>query len=199
MADLRFFEDNPCVPDILGIDYYVTSERYLDDRTEQYPASVLGGNVRQRYADVEAVRVRAEGINGLAPLLREVWQRYGLPMAVTEAHIGASANERVRWFWELWSAAREVRGEGIDVRAVTAWALLGSYDWDSLVTRMDGHYEAGVFEMHGAVPHPTALSEMLETLATHGTFDSPVLDKPGWWRRPERILYPEAGHLCLVR
>jgi len=197
--ELRFFEEHQCVPDILGIDYYVTSERYLDDRTEQYPASVLGGNVRERYADVEAVRVRAAGLHGLASLLREVWQRYGLPIAVTEAHIGASENERVRWFWELWSAARQARGEGIDVRAVTAWALLGSYDWDSLVTRMDGHYEAGVFEMRGSTPCPTALSDMLQTLALRGTYDSPILDMPGWWRRPERILYPEAGLLCLAK
>ncbi len=197
-AELRFFEDNRCVPDILGIDYYVTSERYLDDRTEQYPASVLGGNVRQRYADVEAVRVRPEGIAGLLPLLREVARRYALPIAVTEAHIGASENERVRWFWEIWSAARQARGEGIDIRAVTAWALLGSYDWDSLVTRMDGHYESGVFELRGGKPCPTALSEMLQVLAVSGTYDSPVLDMPGWWRRPERLLYPEAGHLALT-
>ena len=197
-AELRFFEDNPCVPDILGIDYYVTSERYLDDRTEQYPASVLGGNGHQRYADVEAVRVRDAGLRGLAPLLREAWHRYHLPMAVTEAHLGASESDRVRWFWELWSAAREVRGEGIDLRAVTAWSLLGNYDWDSLVTRMDGHYEPGVFDLHGSVPHPTALSAMLQTLAAQGTFDSAILDTPGWWRHPERILYPEAGRLRLT-
>jgi dTDP-4-dehydrorhamnose reductase len=197
-SELRFFENNPCVPDILGLDYYVTSERFLDDRTEQYPAFVLGGNVRERYADVEAVRVRAEGINGLMPLLREAWRRYGLPIAVTEAHIGASENERVRWFWEIWQAARQARDEGIDVRAVTAWALLGCCDWDSLVTRIDGHYEPGVFEMRGALPHPTALSDMLQTLAEQGTYASPILDTPGWWRRPERILYPESRPLLRV-
>ncbi len=196
-GELRFFEEHPCVPDILGIDYYVTSERYLDNRVEQYPASVLGGNVQDRYADVEAVRVRIEGIAGPAPLLREVWQRYGLPIAVTEAHIGASEDERMRWFWEVWLAANQVQREGVDIRAVTAWALLGSHDWDSLVTRMDGHYEAGVFEMRGSTPCPTGLSEMLRELASQGTVDSPVLDTPGWWRRPERILYPEAGRLAL--
>ena len=195
--ELRFFEENPCVPDVLGIDYYVTSERYLDERVERYPASALGGNVRDRYADVEAVRVRPEGLTGLAPLLREVWQRYGLPMAVTEVHLGAPVAERMRWFWEIWQAARQVRGEGVDIQAVTAWALLGNYDWDSLVTRIDGHYEAGVFEMRGSRPCPTPLSEMLRELAARGIVDNSVLDAPGWWRRPERLLYPEASRILV--
>jgi hypothetical protein len=33
------------------------------------------------------------------------------------------------------------------VRAVTAWALLGSYDWDSLLTRRRGNYEPGAFDV----------------------------------------------------
>ena len=37
---------------------------------------------------------------------------------------------------------KAARDEGVDVRAVTAWALLGSYDWDSLVTRLAGHLRA---------------------------------------------------------
>ena len=195
-GDLQFFVDNPCVPDLLGIDYYVTSERFLDHRVKRYPLPVVGGNGRERYADVEAVRVRTEGLAGLAPLLREVWSRYKLPIAVTEAHLGAPVQERMRWFEEMWQAANQVRAEGVDIRAVTAWALLGSYDWDSLVTRMDGHYEAGVFEMRGGQPCPTPLSEMLIVLARQGRFDSPVLDTPGWWRRPERLLYP-ASRACI--
>ena len=190
--DLRFFEEHPSPPDVIGIDYYVTSERFLDHRVARYPASVLGGNVHERYADVEAVRVRPEGIAGLLPLLREVWTRYGLPVAVTEAHLGASVTERMRWLWEIWSAARMARAEGIDVQAVTAWALLGNYDWDSLVTRINGHYEAGVFEMQGDCPCPTGLSEMLQMLASCGDCDAPALNTPGWWRRPERLLYSEA-------
>ena len=52
---------------------------------------------------------------------------------------------------------------GVDVRAVTAWALLGSFDWDSLVTRDAGHYEPGAFDVRAAQPRPTALAGMMST------------------------------------
>ena len=46
-----------CPPDIIGINHYVTSERFLDERLDRYPPHTHGGNDRHRYADVEAVRV----------------------------------------------------------------------------------------------------------------------------------------------
>jgi dTDP-4-dehydrorhamnose reductase len=41
---LRFFEENPCPPDILGINHYVTSERYIDENIDNYPEHTWGGN-----------------------------------------------------------------------------------------------------------------------------------------------------------
>ena len=41
-----WFQENPCPPDILGINYYVTSERYIDEDVQQYPAASHGGNGR---------------------------------------------------------------------------------------------------------------------------------------------------------
>jgi len=43
---------------------------------------------------------------------------------------------------------------GVDVRAVTAWSLLGTYDWNCLVTRINGHYESGVFDLRSPQPRP---------------------------------------------
>ena len=188
--DLRFFRDNPCPPDVIGIDYYVTSERFLDERVERYPDSTVGGNGQHRYADLEAVRVCAEGIGGLEPLLRDVSRRYGCPLAVTEAHLASTVDEQMRWVGEVWDAACQMRREGIDVEAITAWALLGAYDWDCLVTRCVGTYEPGVFALTPQGPQPTALAGMLRDLATQGRHEHPALETPGWWRRPERLLYP---------
>ena len=39
---LEFFLKNPCPPDIIGFNYYVTSERYLDEQIENYPVSTHG-------------------------------------------------------------------------------------------------------------------------------------------------------------
>jgi hypothetical protein len=59
-------------------------------------------------------------------------------------HLGRTVDEQIRWFKEAWRAAEVMRTRGADVRAVTAWALLGSFDWDSLVTRANGNYEAAL-------------------------------------------------------
>ncbi len=189
-AEWQWFADQPCCPDIFGCNYYVTGERFLDDRLAVYPPDFWGGNGRDRYADVEAVRVCAEGIAGFEGLLREIWERYKRPVAITEAHLGSTCEEQMRWLQEAWDGVNTLRREGVDVRAMTVWALLGSYDWDSLVTRSAGHYEAGVFEMCDGRPRPTPIAAMLQDLASRGVHASPTLESPGWWRRPERLLYP---------
>ncbi|HEY0173103.1 MAG TPA: family 1 glycosylhydrolase [Pyrinomonadaceae bacterium] len=189
-GEIEWFAENACAPDLLGIDYYVTSERFLDERVTRYPPHTRGGNQRDQYADVEAVRVRAGGLAGARGILGDVWERYGLPFALTEAHLGCTREEQMRWFHELWTAARDARAEGADVRAVTAWVLFGSFDWDSLITRDAGHYEPGVFDVRSGSPRPTALAHMLRDLAATGAHEHPALDSPGWWRRPDRLLYP---------
>lgn len=197
-AELEWFLENPCPPDIIGINHYLTSDRFLDERKERYPACSGGGNGRDEYADVEAVRVCAEGAAGPRTLLKEAWERYKLPLAVTEAHLSCTREEQLRWLYEIWNAAVQLRDEGTDVRAVTAWALLGSYDWNSLVTRSVGYYEPGVFDLRsrsvssGESPHlrPTAIAKMVRDLATGRQPDHPLLATPGWWHRQERLLYP---------
>ncbi|MBD2104248.1 family 1 glycosylhydrolase [Leptolyngbya sp. FACHB-261] len=193
-AELDWFGQHPCPPDILGINHYLTSERFLDERLENYPAHTHGTNGQHSYADVEAVRVSAEGTVGPQVLLREAWDRYHLPLAITEVHLNCTREEQLRWLKEVWDAAQSLHQEGVAMRAVTVWALLGSYDWISLVTRSDGHYEPGVFDLRSNQPRATALARMMRELAAKGDYDHPVLAQPGWWRRPERLLYPPVSY-----
>lgn len=141
------------------------------------------------YADIETPRVLATPTPtpGIGPLLREVWERYGLPVAVTEAHIDANREDQLRWLLEVWNAANRERRAGADVRAVTVWALLGSYDWNSLVSECKGYYEPGPFDVRGKAPRPTALAAMMRELASGRPLSHPVLQGSGWWRRPERL------------
>jgi dTDP-4-dehydrorhamnose reductase len=187
-ADLAFFEAHACPPDVIGLNYYVTSERFLDERLALYPPQTHGGNDRQRYADVEAVRV-AVPLEGHAGALAATWARYGRPLAITEVHMGCTREEQLRWWAEAWRAASSARDAGIDVRAVCAWALFGSHDWSSLLVEERGDYEPGVFDVRSDPPRPTALARALARTAAGGCFDHPVLDVEGWWRRPTRVLY----------
>jgi dTDP-4-dehydrorhamnose reductase len=180
-----------CPPSIIGVNHYATSERFIDERLERYPPQTYGGNHRHRYADVEAVRVLEHGAVGPRVMLLDAWERYGLPVAMTEAHLGCTREQQLRWLAEVWDAARDARAQGADVRAVTAWAALGTHDWNSLVTRLDGHYEPGLFDVRSPSPRPTALARLARSLATTGNAAHPALGAPGWWRCADRVLYPE--------
>src|SRR3546814_18782716 len=92
---------------MIGINHYLTSERFLDHRTELYPGHEIGGNGRDRYVDAEAVRVnRLNGRTGIAARLKAVWKRYAIPLAITEVHHGCTREEQVRWLLEGWQAAK---------------------------------------------------------------------------------------------
>ncbi|YAF98019.1 MAG: family 1 glycosylhydrolase [Nodularia sp. CChRGM 3473] len=184
-----------CPPDIMGINHYVTSDRFLDHHLENYPAWTHGGNGWDKYADVDAVRVCAESIAGPYTLLQEAWERYRLPLAVTEVHVNCTREEQLRWLYEVWNAAQKLQYEGVDIRAITAWSLLGSYDWNSLVTRPVGYYESGVFDLRSPSPRPTAIAKLVCDLATGRQPNHPLLDTLGWWHRSERLLYPAVS--CL--
>ncbi len=181
--ELETFLESPTPPDIIGINYYLTSDRFLDERLELHPVRTHGGNGRERYADVEAVRIPGVGLTGHRPILEELWQRYRIPLALTEVHAACTREEQLRWLHAAWHGARDAASSGVDVRAITAWSLLGSFDWDKLVVRIDGSYEPGVFDLRGREPRPTALARHLPILSGGGEPDHPVLAVPGWWER----------------
>ncbi len=190
------FRDGDLGPMVIGMNYYITSERFLDHRLALYPQHLHGGNGRHGYADIEAARgpLAPHEPTGWEPRLREAWERYGpIPLAVTEAHIGwCPEHEQVRWLLEAWHAAATLRAEGADLRAVTIWSLFGAVDWNSLLTRKAGHYEPGTFDMRhpSGKPHPTLMAEAAKALAKHGIFDHPLVHQPGWWRREDRFVVP---------
>jgi dTDP-4-dehydrorhamnose reductase len=183
---LKAIAGTPCPPDVIGVNHYLTSERFLDHRVELYPPERRGGNAFVAYADVEAVRVMNPPSVGLAGLLEQAWERYGLPLAVTESHNGCTREEQMRWTLEGWRAAERLIARGVDVKAVTSWALLGSYDWNSLLAQAAGHYEPGAFDLRGGRPMPSAMTAMLADLAA-GREPHPVARGQGWWRRDVRL------------
>lgn len=187
VKDLAFFQAQRCRVDILGINHYVTSDRYLDENVGHYPPELHGRNHRQLYADDAAVRSRPIVSGGFNTAIAETHNRYGMPIALTEVHLGSTVEEQMRWFNEAWQATQRTRERGMDVRAVTSWALLGSFDWDSLVTREQGHYEPGAFDVLNDYPRPTALAEMLQDLARDQYIKNPVVESPGWWRKQSRL------------
>lgn len=194
---LERLRDEPCPPDIVGINAYVTSERFLDERLELYPPQLHGGNGRQAYVDVETVRAHGAHIDGFAGRLREAHARYGLPLAITEVHMGCTREEQMRWLHQGWQEAVQARREGIDVRGVTAWAAFGTVDWSSLLTNETGHYEPGLWDVRSDPPRRTALGALATSLArgegASCLASHPVLAGTGWWQRDLRHTFPPHG------
>ncbi|NTS41035.1 dTDP-4-dehydrorhamnose reductase [Flavisolibacter sp. BT320] len=186
--DLLFFQENICVPDVFGFNHYVTSERYLDGRLYRYPQHTHGGNGRQAYADVEAVRVNLKEETGIGVLLKEAWDRYRKPMAVTEVHLHCHREEQLRWFNYIWKSCQQLVAEGVKIEGVTLWAMLGSFGWNKLLTEPNGEYEPGVFDVRNGTPRPTALAGYVKSLAHQGIDHHLTIDK-GWWQRPSRYFY----------
>ena len=194
-AELDAFVADPCPPQLLGLNHYVTSDRFLDERIALYPARSHGTNGIEPYADLDAVRVLPAAYRGWE-VIDEVWQRYGRPIALTEVHMGCTREEQLRWFEEALHAAARARARGCEVRAITAWSLFGAYHWNTLLTRTDGHYEPGAFDVRSAAPRPTALAKRICAYNAGGHGLASHLDVPGWWQRPEKALYKSsaAGH-----
>ena len=190
LADrLRVIADDPCPPDLLGINFYPTSERFLDDRLADHPHPPPA----EGYYDLTAARVMNPPPPGLAGVMQQAWARYRRPLAVTESHLGCSREEQLRWLAQSWRTCLDLAADGVDVRALTIWALVGSVDWDSLITRDDRRYEAGAFDVSGASPRPTAIARLAGALATGAVPDATVAAVAagqGWWQRGVRLEHP---------
>jgi dTDP-4-dehydrorhamnose reductase len=119
----------------------------------------------------------------------DAFHRYQTPLALTEAHLAGHPDEQARWFSFVWHAAESVRRAGGQVRAVTAWALCGSYGWDQLVTRGPCSYEPGAFRVEDGELSETPYAGFLRVIAQ----GAPRVVDGGWWQGAERLLYEEHG------
>jgi dTDP-4-dehydrorhamnose reductase len=194
--DIEWSRENFYAPDVLGINHYQLSNRFLDHRKELYPEEFHGGNGIDTYADVGAIDTGAADLPDPKEILLEAWNRFLIPIAITEAHARGSREEQMRWFYQMWKAANEAKDAGAEIIAITAWSLLGTYDWNTLCTQDKYFYEPGVYDLRSVtgMPRPTALRSLIHSLATNGKANIPLLEINGIWKSPRRILFaPQPG------
>lgn len=181
----------PCPPDIIGVNHYLTSDRFLDHRIERYPVQSIGTNGRQDFADIEAVRVLSAPANGVKTALSEAWKRYKIPVSLTECHNGCTREEQMRWVRDAWHDAEALNAAGATIVAVTIWTLMGARGWCNLLTQELVDFEGGVFDPRGGTIRPTGLAETIKSLA-HNTALPAAISGPGWWQRDDRLKFPTA-------
>lgn len=181
---LDFFTSNNCSPGILGYNYYATSERYLDEDIFRYPSKLHGGNGQHIYTDTEAIR-HGRSI-GAGALLTESWERYQLPIALTECYMNCTREDQLRWFFQHWKTISKLQQQGVSIKGITAWALLGSMDWDTLLCSFNGNRETGAFITNDNRIEKNALGRLIASLASTGECSEPIAFGKGWWE-PEGI------------
>jgi dTDP-4-dehydrorhamnose reductase len=91
--------------------------------------------------------------------------------------------EQLRWINEAYENCCELKKEGINVKAITIWSMLGAFDWNSLLTREERVYESGAFDVTGKELRPTAIAKLIESLNQTGKYSHPVLNEKGWWHK----------------
>jgi dTDP-4-dehydrorhamnose reductase len=189
--EVNWINENRCPPDVIGINHYHLSNRFLDHRMHMYPEWSHGGNGIDKYADVGAVDTGQIDPPTPESILFETWERYRIPIAVTEVHTMGHRDSQMRWLYQMWKAAKKARNQGAEIIAITAWSLLGTYDWNKLCTECNMFYEPGVFDLRSPDKRPrhTGVSRLIRDLATKGDCDHPILKRPGWWKTPRRMIF----------
>ena len=184
---LEKLHSEPEPPDVLGIDYYVTSDRHLDPILAGFPDEYHAGDEEGSYVDVDAARVEGLSIAGFEACIREAWMRYGLPVALTEVHLAGEPADQVAWWMEAVEGARRAALRSVPVVGVTAWSTFGAVDWSSILRNPSGSYATGCFDVRGPNGEPivTALGEAVRATATGHS----VAAERGWWRREDRAVY----------
>ena len=144
-ADLDLFLEADAAPDIIGINHYLTSERYLDERVEP-----LSRSISSEATDANAMltsRPCGCGSRRDPSGRRHVCGRPGTAIAgrLRSPRCITAAREKNRCAGCPRSGGRPrlSAARGGEIRAVTVWALFGAVDWNSLLTRRIAVYEPG--------------------------------------------------------
>ena len=167
--DLDWFKHNPQQPNIIGLDYYPSSESDL---------TKAGEATRQR---------RAAAPTGLYGIASTYYQRYGLPMMVTETSIDGKPINRQIWLDQTIEDCRRLRSEGIPLVGYFWWPLIDQVDWDGALTHRVGKiHDVGIYNLHRQADgtlarQPTPITKLYGAAIAEG------IERVG---KLDRIAYP---------
>ena len=112
-ADLEWFQRNCVSFDILGANYYPWSYTELKQRPDGRPHSMVR---------------RATG-HKIELILRDAWQRYHMPLMITETSAKGDVRARAKWMDETLTTVGSLREQGIPVVGYTWFPLFTMVDW----------------------------------------------------------------------
>ncbi len=125
----------------------------------------------------------SEDVMGWYQITKQYYERYKKPVMHTETNVFES-EKAPAWLWKQWINILRMRADGVPVLGFTWYSLTDQVDWDSGLTRQDGHVVAcGLYDLERK-PRPVAAAYrmLLEefgriTVVPHGEMFE-VTDQP---------------------
>jgi len=114
---------------VMGNDYYIHNEHYVNDEGETRSAGE---------------------IFGYAVITHQYYNRYRLPVMHTETNRceGPDGNDAVNWLRKEWANVMRVRHNGMPVVGFTWYSLTDQVDWDTALREMNGNVNPlGLFDL----------------------------------------------------
>jgi beta-glucosidase/6-phospho-beta-glucosidase/beta-galactosidase/glycosyltransferase involved in cell wall biosynthesis len=128
--DIDWLRSHPQAPDVLGLDYYPHSDWQLE---------VEVGTVRQKRSD------NPVGLYGVA---NAYYNRYGIPMMLTETSVDGKPINREIWLDTTLDHIRRLREEGIPMLGMIWWPMIDQLDWDGALTHRIGKiHQVGMYNL----------------------------------------------------
>src|SRR5215216_7072494 len=112
-ADLDWFRKNAVTFDFFGVNFYPWSYSELKQGSDGSTKSVTG---------------ETSG-NTIALVIRETYERYHMPIIITETSANGDIPGRAQWMDETLDTVRALRMEGIPVVGYTWFPLFSMIDW----------------------------------------------------------------------
>ena len=110
----------PVWVDVLGLDYYCHSEWFYDERRGHAPSPHPVG---------------------FAAIAEHYWNRYRLPMMLTETNLRGLPSDRVSWLRHTLEQYELALSRGVPLHGYCWFPQVDSYDWDSLLARAAGRVD----------------------------------------------------------
>jgi beta-glucosidase/6-phospho-beta-glucosidase/beta-galactosidase len=127
--ELDWLAGRAAAADILGVNFYPWSGGELThQRSRKAYVAKLRTWVRGDVDEPVYLRRIVAGQH-LAPLFEEAWQRYRLPMMVTETSSLGDVNRRALWMDETIGAVRQARQAGLPIVGYTWFPAISMVDW----------------------------------------------------------------------
>lgn len=134
-VELGWFRDNSIDVDIMGVNYY-----------SQFCVGAVSG----LETDTEDTHLLLGSGKDLFEICVRLYQRYKIPLYITETSFRGDHNEREHWLFESVETAKNLVSSGVDLRGFTWFPFIDMADWDYRINSKpieDSFLSFGLFDL----------------------------------------------------